>query len=143
MIEFEKYFSFEAILDVLIRRRIKGLVVKSEKESEKKSDGEKMLPARKYWSRLDAKGRGKKSPKTVQCIAIMRAVMRCRRDGSIAEYEWGRRLLEFVDKVRNSVLNGSVEFEPPRMIKIFKNNANGRPEYREVASFDNIADRVV
>ena len=141
--EFEKYFSFEAILDVLIRRRIKGQDVKQEKGSGKKQDAARMLPARKYWSRLDAKGRGKKSPKTVRCMAIMRTVMRCRRDGRIADYEWGRQLLGFVDKVRNSVLNGSVEFEPPRMIKIFKSNVNGRPEYREVASFDNIADRVV
>ena len=143
MMEFEKYFSFEAILDVLIRRRIKGQDVKQEKGSGKKQDAARMLPARKYWSRLDAKGRGKKSPKTVRCMAIMRTVMRCRRDGSIADYEWGRQLLEFVDSVRNSVLNGSVVFVPPRMIKIFKNNVNGCPEYREVASFDNIADRVV
>ena len=131
MMEFEKYFSFEAILDNLIRLRIRGL------------DVGKMLPARKDWSRLGAKGRGKKSPKTVRRLAIMRTVMHCRKDGSIADWNWGRQLLEFVDRVRDSVLNGSVEFEPPRMIKIFKGNINGRPEYRTVAAFDNIADRVV
>ena len=131
MREFEKYFSFESILDDLIRRRVKG------------QDVGELLPARKAWSRLDVRSRQKLAPVAARRLSIRRTVMRCLRDGSIAEHAWGRLLLEFVKNIRASVLTGTVAFETPRMIDIVKGNVDGKRVYRTVASFDRLADRVV
>lgn len=128
---FVDYFSFESILNDLIRRRIRGRDVGG------------MLPARKAWSRLDVKEREKMSPDRIRRISIWRTVMRCYRDGSIMEYRWGRRLVEFVTEVQALVQNGTITFDPPRMIEIYKGNVNGRLEYRTVASFERMVDSVV
>ncbi len=128
------YFSFEKILDVVIRARLAG-----------RDDGG-MLPPRKFWSRPSVRERcgGQKiEPKAVRRMAIRRRVLKCRRDGSLASQDWGRKLLAFVERVQTSVYEGRVEFAAPKMISIVKGIKDGKKTYREVASFERLEDRVV
>ena len=137
---FEEYFSFEAIVGDLIRWRVKG---KGAFDENGRRDVEKVLPPRKAWSRAGAKERDGVDPEVVRKWAIRRTVMRHRRAGTLEEMEWGRRLTAFVNSVREAVFSGNVAFEKPRMIKIPKGYKDGIQEFRDVASFDNLADRVI
>lgn len=128
---FDDYFSFEAILGDLIRWRVKG-----------KNVG-KVLPPRKAWCRAGAKERKGVDPEVVRRQAILRTVMRHRREGTLAEMEWGRNLVSLVEDVRVAVLGGSVVFQKPRMLKIHKGYKDGVQEFRDVASFDKVADRLI
>ena len=137
---FEEYFSFEAIVGDLIRWRVKG---KGAFDENGRRDVEKVLPPRKAWSRAGAKAREGVDPEVVRKQAIRRTVMRHRRAGTLEEMEWGRRLTAFVESVREAVFSGNVAFEKPRMIKIPKGYKDGIQEFRDVASFDNLADCVI
>ena len=137
---FEEYFSFEAIVGDLIRWRVKG---KGAFDENGRRDVEKVLPPRKAWSRAGAKAREGVAPEVVRKQAIRRTVMPHRRAGTLEEMEWGRRLTAFVNSVREAVFSGNVAFEKPRMIKSPKGYKDGIQEFRDVASFDNLADRVI
>ena len=71
---------------------------------------------------------------------------------------WVQNLMKLVDEVQGAVFSGKVVFEEPKMFKIAKGRARGAPEtfaarpaphgggvmqYREVASFERLADRVI
>ena len=45
--------------------------------------------------------------------------------------------------MRGRVSSGIITFDPPKIIEIAKGYKNGRPEYRRVASFENLSDRVI
>jgi len=139
-VTFEEYFSFEAIVGDLIRWRVKG---KGAFDENGRRDVEKVLPPRRAWSRAGAKEREGVDPAVVRKWAIRRTVMRHRRAGTLGEMEWGRRLTAFVESVREAVFSGNVAFEKPRMIKIPKGYKDGIQEFRDVASFDNLADRMI
>ena len=51
--------------------------------------------------------------------------------------------MKLVGEVREAVLSGNVAFEKPRMIKVPKGYKDGVQVLRDVASFDNLADRVI
>lgn len=51
--------------------------------------------------------------------------------------------MRLVDEVQGAVFSGKVVFEKPRMIKIEKGRERGVMQYREVASFDRLSDRVI
>ena len=138
--KFEDYFSFEAIVGDLIRWRVKG---KGTIDENGRRDVEKVLPSRKAWSRAGAMARKGVDPEVVRKQAIWRTVMQHRRAGTLGETEWGRRLTALVEGVREAVFSGDVEFEKPRMIKIAKGYKDGVREFRDVASFDRLADRVI
>jgi len=61
----------------------------------------------------------------------------------LGDFEWGRKLMELVAGVREAVFSGKVAFEPPKMFKIAKGREDGKMTYREVASFERLADRVI
>lgn len=128
---FDEYFSFEAILGDLIRWRIKG------------RDVDKTLPARKDWKRAGIHGRKKMSSADVRWEAIRRTVKRLSKNGSLADLRWGRALLELVKDVQGRVTSGNITFDPPRIMNIVKSYKHGEPAYRQVASFDKLVDRVV
>jgi hypothetical protein len=67
----------------------------------------------------------------------------CDPPGGLGNFEWGRKLVELVEGVREAVFSGKVAFEPPKMFKIAKGRENGQMAYREVASFERLADRVI
>lgn len=143
--EFEDYFSFEAIVGDLIRWRLRG------------KDLGGVLPPRRDWRRAGLKGRKCVSPEVVRRQAIWRTVIRacgdvekCCQCGNVAssnvannQLRWMQNLMRLVDEVREAVFSGKVVFDAPRMIKIEKGRERGVMQYREVASFDRLADRVI
>lgn len=127
------YFSFESILEEIIKARLK------------RRDDEGLLPPRKFWSRPSLRERVRGiSPKSVRRMAIRRRVLLEKKRGTLKSQVWGAKLLAFADEVRSRVFGGSMSFSPPKMISIVKGvDATGRKAYREVASFEELADRVI
>ena len=122
--KFEDYFSFEAIVNDLIRWRIKG------------KDIGKVLPPRRMWSRAGVKDRKGLSPETVRRQAIWRTV-HCVFDGSsgadnLSNMRWAENLRRLVDEVRAAVFSGNVAFEKPEIFSVPKARVNGIMQYREV-----------
>ena len=99
------------------------------------------LPPRAEWKRGGFRERRGRSVEAVRRSAILRTVRRA--GGSLADCRWGAALIGLVEVVREAVFLGSVEFEKPRMIRVPKGYRDGRMEFRDVASFDRVADRVV
>ena len=139
-VRFEEYFSFEAIVGDLIRWRVKG---KGTVGADGRRDVEKVLPPRKAWSRVGAKERKDVYPDVIRRQSIWRKVTRLCNSGTLGETEWGRNLLSLVEEVRGSVMRGTVDFEKPRMIRISNGYKDGIQQFREVASFDRLSDRVI
>jgi len=59
------------------------------------------------------------------------------------ELRWVRNLMRLVEEVQGAVFSGKVAFEAPKMFKIAKGREGGVMQYREVASFERLADRVI
>ena len=141
--KFEEYFSFEAIVKDLIRWRVKG---KGKKDEKGRRDVEMVLPARKMWSRVGVKEREGIAPEVVRRQAIWRTVRRVcggHRAGVTLPLRWAQNLMRLVDEVREAVFSGKVAFEAPEMFKIAKGREGGVMQYRKVASFERLADRVI
>ena len=130
-VKFEEYFSVEAILGDLVRWRIRG------------KDVGGTLPARKAWRRSGIRGREGVAPAIVLQRAVWRTVNRLRKNGGLSDCHWGLALLNLVENVRSRIASADFAFEKPRMIDIAKGYKNGKPEYRRVASFDNLSDRII
>lgn len=124
------YFSFERVLDEIIKARLRG----------KDDDG--MLPPRKFWSRGGVKER-RGTAKNIRRESIRRRVMKCWKDGTLARQAWGKKLLAFVAALQAKIRDCQVVFEKPIMLEIAKGLKDGRTEYRTVASFKRLEDRVV
>ena len=147
--KFEEYFSFEAIVGDLVKWRIAGKNVGG------------TLPARKAWSRAGVKERKGVAPDVVRRQAIWRTVRRacgdvweccqcgnvgeCCQCGNVAncQLRWVRNLMRLVEDVQGAVFSGKVAFEVPKMFKIAKGREGGVMQYREVALFERLADRVI
>lgn len=140
--EFEEYFSFEAIVGDLVRWRVKG---KGTVDENGRRDVERVLPPRRAWSRVGAKAREGIDPEAVRKQAIWRTVRRkCGGQGEKrSAMRWAQNLVQLVHEVQGAVFSGKVAFEKPRMMKIPKGYKDGVREFREVASFDRLADRVI
>ena len=152
--KFEEYFSFEAIVGDLVKWRVAG------------KDVGGTLPPRKMWSRAGVKERKGVAPDVVRRQAIWRTVRRacgdvgeccqcgnggeCCQCGNVAstnvanyQLRWVRNLMRLVEEVQGAVFSGKVAFEAPKMFKIAKGREGGVMQYREVASFERLADRVI
>ena len=141
--KFEEYFSLEAIVGDLIRWRVKGKGTVDEKG---RRDVEKVLPERKAWSRAGVKNRKGVAPEVVRRQAIWRTVRWVcggHRADVTLPLRWVQNLRKLVAEVQEAVFSGNVAFEKPRMIKIAKGREGGVMQYREVASFERLADRVI
>ena len=145
---FEEYFSFEAIVGDLVKWRIAG------------KDVGGTLPPRKMWSRAGVKERKGVAPDVVRRQAIWRTVGKCCQCGNVASsnvasfqlrsrqarplpLRWVQNLMRLVGEVQGAVFSGKVAFEAPKMFKIAKGREGGVMQYREVASFERLADRVI
>ena len=51
--------------------------------------------------------------------------------------------MKLVDEVQETVFSGKVVFEKPKMFKIAKGREKGVMQYREVASFERLSERVI
>lgn len=127
------YFSFEAILEEIIKARLKG------------RDDEGLLPPRKFWSRPSLRERAcGLNAKATRRTAIRRRVLLEQKRGTLASQVWGAKLLAFADEMQTRVFDGPMAFAPPKMISIVKGvDETGRKTYREVASFESLSDRVI
>lgn len=147
---FEDYFGFERILADLIRWRVAGKCMRDDAEAEGAFVSD-LLPPRKMWSRTGARGRRprdgarrrKVAPAQVRRRAIRTTVLNLHRRGELAGQAWGRRLLDLVARVQDRIRSGDVRFEAPRLIRIAKGVKDGERQYRQVASFDRLEDRLV
>ena len=131
MKKFEEYFSFEDILGDLIRWRVKG------------QDVGKTLPPRSEWCREKVQRRRKLSNEIIHRRAIWRKVIGVRDNGQLQNCKWGQTLLELVSDVQSAVFSGTVTFQPPKLLKVIKGYENGIRQFREVAKFERLADRVI
>ena len=132
MESFEDYFSFDALLGDLVRWRVAG----------KKGVGS-VLPPRKSWMREGYATRKKVSSESIRRRSILRRVNYERSQGTMELVEWGLKLAALVANVQRAVMDGCVKFELPRMIQIPKGLKNGVMEYRNVASFERLEDRLI
>ena len=132
MKSFEDYFSFDALLGDLVRWRVAG-----------KKGVDSVLPPRKSWMRNGYASRKKMSSESVRRRSILRRVNYERSQGMMEQIEWGQKLAALVANIQSAVMGGSVKFEPPRMIQIPKGLKNGVMEYRDVASFERLEDRLI
>lgn len=132
MRKFEDYFSFESILGELVRQRVAG-----------KKDTMDVLPPRKRWMRQGCFEREQMSSEAIQRSSILRRVYSEQRNGTLDTSPWGKKLIALIDGVRDAVLKDGVEFEAPRIINIPKGNKDGHLEFRSVASFDRLQDRLI
>ena len=100
--EFEEYFSFEAIVGDLIRWRVKG---KGTVDANGRRDVEKVLPPRRAWCRAGAKAREGVDPEAVRKQAVWRTVRReCgRQGGKRSAMRWAQNLMQLVGEVRRAV----------------------------------------
>ena len=129
---FEDYFSFDALLGDLVQWRVAG----------NKGVGS-VLPPRKSWMRDGYASRKKMSPKAVRHRAIVRRVNYERARGTMDRDEWGQKLAALVANIQSAVIGGSIKFEPPRIIQVPKGRKEGVMEYRNVASFERLEDRLI
>ena len=146
--KFEEYFSFEAIVGDLVKWRVAG------------KDVGGTLPPRKMWSRAGVKERKGVAPDVVRRQAIWRTVGKCCQCGSVTSTNVAnsqlrsrqarplplrrvQNLMRLVGEVQGAVFSGKVAFEAPKMFKIAKGREGGVMQYREVASFERLADRVI
>ena len=90
------------------------------------------------------------APEVVRRQSIWRTVGKCCQCGNVAstnvassQLRWVQNLMRLVDEVREAVFSGKVAFEAPKMFKIAKGREGGVMQYREVASFERLADRVI
>lgn len=127
--KFEDYFSFEAILGDLVKWRLAG------------KDVSGTLPPRAEWKRGDFRERKGRSAEAIRRAAILRTVRRVKE--SLSDYRWGVALTGLCDEVRETIFSGDVELDEPRMIRVPKGYKDGRMQFRDVASFDRVADRMI
>ena len=131
MKKFEEYFSFKDILGDLIRWRVKG------------QDVDKTLPPRREWCRDKVQRRKRLSNEEVHQRAIWRKVIVVREQGRLEDYKWGRALRKLVNDVQSAVFSGDVSFQKPTLLDVPKGYENGIAQYRKVAKFERLADRVI
>lgn len=131
MKKFEEYFSFDDILGDLIRWRVKG------------QDVGKTLPPRREWCRDNLQKRKHLSNEEVHRRAIWRKVIGVRKQGQLEDYKWGRALRALINDVQAAVFSGDVTFQPPKILKVTKGYENGIKQLRDVAKFEQLADRVI
>ncbi len=166
---FEEYFSFEAIVGDLIRWRLRGRdlggVLPPRKDWQRAGlKGRKGVPSevvrrQAIWRTVmracgaELGGHAGRATLPTRLGWTPRPTVAARRGDHTTdavrrgdrptELRWVRNLMKLVDEVQGAVFSGKVAFETPRMIKIEKGRERGVIQYREVASFDRLSDRVI
>ena len=166
--KFEEYFSFEAIVGDLVKWRIAGKDVggtlpprkmwSRASVKERKGVAPDVVRRQAIW-RTVRRACGDVW-ECCQCGNVASAnvannQLRPRRAGRFAlpmrlggtprptELRWVQNLMRLVEEVQGAVFSGKVAFEAPKMFKIAKGREGGVMQYREVASFERLADRVI
>ena len=168
--KFDQYFSLFEIAKALSALRIKVafsrhryqmywsrlfLHDKNGKEKtpkdEKPSDLDVMLPPRRLWHRGDKKSRKKRSTIKVAELSIIRIICGAQRAGTLGDFNWGCKFLEFCEKVTTRVTEGDFVFAPPTIKLVRKSSgriktmdeSKKQVAYRCISTFTNLVDRVI
>ena len=166
--KFEEYFSFEAIVGDLVKWRIAGKDVGGTLPArkmwsragvkERKGVAPDVVRKQAIW-RTVRRACGDVG-ECCQCgnvanTNVANCQLRPQRGGRLAlpmrlggtprptELRWVQNLMRLVEEVQGAVFSGKVAFEAPKMFKIAKGREGGVMQYREVASFERLADRVI
>ena len=163
--KFEEYFSFEAIVGDLVKWRIAGKDVGGTLPArkmwsragvkERKCVAPDVVRRQAIW-RTVRRACGDvweccqcgNVGECCQCgnvasTNVANCQLRPQRAGRPLSQLWLQNLMRLVEEVQGAVFSGKVAFEEPKMFKIAKGREGGVMQYREVASFERLADRVI
>lgn len=104
------------------------------------------LPPRRQWRRANKTERAQRTADGIAAHAIKRTVLGISRNNRLAEFGWGRRLLELVECIQRAVQSDSLSFGPPKIRLLPKprhGSAEQKTQFRAIATYDGIIDRVV
>ena len=110
------------------------------------SDVAQYLPPRREWARPKKEHRHSSNRPSVDIShdAIYRKVQGVYYAGRMSEYEWGRKLSDFVKRVQNRVATGDFKFERPELMLRTKAIGEGcQPKFRCISAYRNLEDRVI
>ena len=110
------------------------------------SEVSQYLPSRREWARPNKKQRHLQYRPSVDILhdSIYRKVEGVYRADRLQEFEWGRRLLDFVDRVQQRVSGNDFSFKRPEIMMRKKAVAIGcRPKYRCITAYRDLEDRVI
>lgn len=110
------------------------------------SDVAQYLPPRREWARPKKEHRHSSNRPSVDIShdAIYRKVQGVYYAGRMSEYEWGRKLSDFVKRVQNRVATGDFKFERPELMLRTKAVGEGcQPKFRCISAYRNLEDRVI
>ena len=163
--KFEEYFSFEAIVGDLVKWRVAGKDVGGTLPArkawsragakERKGVAPDVVRKQAIWRTVRRAcgdvgeccqcGNG---GECCQCgnvanTNVASCQLRSQWAGRPLSQLWLQNLMRLVKEVQGAVFSGKVAFEEPKMFKIAKGREGGVMQYREVASFERLADRVI
>ena len=104
------------------------------------------LPSRREWARPKKEHRHSSHKPSVDIShdAIYRKVQGVYYAGRMSEYEWGRKLSDFVKRVQDRVATGDFKFDRPELMLRTKAVGEGcQPKYRCISAYRNLEDRVI
>lgn len=110
------------------------------------SDVAQYLPPRREWGRPKKEHRHSSNRPSVDIShdAIYRKVQGVYYAGRMLEYDWGRKLSDFVKRVQNRVATGDFKFERPELMLRTKAVGEGcQPKFRCISAYRNLEDRVI
>ena len=110
------------------------------------SDVATYLPSRREWTRPKRAQRHSTSRPSVDILqdSIVRKVQGVYYAGRLQEFEWGRKLAGFVDRIQRRVASDDLKFDRPELMLRTKAVGIGcRPKFRCISAYRNLEDRVI
>ena len=150
-LSFDDCFSFDAILNALVKWRVRVMARRSDAEFYASHfKGEKdpaflipcvvseYLPPRNKWSRPPKRGK-QRSSMSIALASIKRTVYGYKERGTLEDTPWGRKLLSLVAEVQTRVVNGDFKLKSPRLMFRRKDSDS----YRLLAGYDDVVDKLL
>lgn len=107
---------------------------------------DELLPPRRQWARPDRKHRGTCGVPIIDVLhdSIYRKVDGVRRAGRLDKYDWGRRLVQFVEAVQGRVARKDFQFARPKLWLRAKAVPRGsQVKCRCICCYEDLSDRVI
>ena len=110
------------------------------------SDVSQYLPSRREWARPKRAQRHSTSRPSVDILqdSIVRKVQGVYYTGHLLEFEWGRKLTDFVNRIQLRIAADDLKFGRPELMLRTKAVGIGcRPKFRCISAYRNLEDRVI
>ena len=110
------------------------------------SDVAQYLPSRREWTRPKRAQRQSTSRPSVDIVrdSIIRKVQGVYYAGRLQEFEWGRKLSDFVNRVQLRIESDDLKFGRPELMLRTKAVGIGcRPKFRCISAYRDLEDRVI